>query len=127
MHTAVLLASHPDTPVAVASVARVLGASEAHLSKVLQQLARAGVVRSVRGPKGGYGLAERPEDLTLLDVFQAIEGEEPFADCLLHTPFGNPRFCIMGGLIRDVNQRVHDYMAGARLADLTRVYQGVEV
>jgi len=125
MHTAVFLAARSDAPQPVSAIARVIGASEAHLSKVLQQLARAGIARSVRGPKGGYVLGAASENLTLLDVYQAIEGSAPFADCLMGSPFGDPRHCIMGGLIGEINRRVHDYLAGARLSDLTKAYQGI--
>ncbi|GEM_PF-695802 len=49
-------------------------ASRTYLSTVLQQLARAGILRSHRGVAGGYSLAKRPAEITLRDVYIAMEG-----------------------------------------------------
>lgn len=53
----------------------------AYMAKHLQALSRAGIVRSVRGPKGGYGLARPASEITLWDVRQAIEGTTPDFVC----------------------------------------------
>lgn len=52
-----------------------------YLNKQLQALAKAGIVRSVSGPKGGFRLARSPARITLLDVVNAIEGGEPAFRC----------------------------------------------
>src|SRR5690349_24759448 len=53
----------------------------AYMAKHMQALARAGVVESVRGAGGGYRLAKKSQDVTLWDIYQAIEGEEPAFRC----------------------------------------------
>ena len=53
-------------------IARHLDVSEAHLGKVLQRLAKFGLVRSVRGAKGGFALARDPEAVTLLEIVVAL-------------------------------------------------------
>lgn len=45
-----------------------------YLAKIVQQLVRAGIARSRRGVGGGVSLAKNPEDITLLEVLEAIEG-----------------------------------------------------
>lgn len=45
-----------------------------YLAKIVQQLGKAGIVRSQRGVGGGVSLAKKPEDISLLDVLEAIEG-----------------------------------------------------
>jgi Rrf2 family protein len=52
-----------------------------YLTKHLQGLVRAGLVGSVPGPRGGFRLARRPDDITLLDVVEAIDGTEPAFRC----------------------------------------------
>jgi Rrf2 family protein len=47
---------------------------EKYLVHILLQLKRAGLVRSVRGAQGGYALGKAPEDITLLDIVEAIDG-----------------------------------------------------
>ena len=53
------------------------------LSKIAQQLARSGFIQIVQGPKGGYRLAKKPEEMTLLDVVEAVEGEIFLNDCVV--------------------------------------------
>jgi Rrf2 family protein len=53
----------------------------AYLAKHLQALSRAGLVESVPGPRGGYRLARPATKITVLDVVEAIEGNEPAFRC----------------------------------------------
>ena len=88
MHACAVLAAHKGEPMAVGTIASALEASEAHLSKVFQELARGGLVRSLRGPKGGFSLTRPAEEITLLDVFEAIEGPFQAASCIRHASAG---------------------------------------
>jgi len=64
-------ATEPMTAEAIAGRRRI---PEKFLVHILLQLKRAGIVRSVRGAKGGYVLNRAPEEITLLDVVRAIDG-----------------------------------------------------
>ena len=65
--------ARPDEHVPAAEVAAKYGESLHHLAKVLSELARAGIVDSVRGVGGGYRFAANPRRLTLLDVIRLFE------------------------------------------------------
>lgn len=52
------------------------------LARILQKLSSDGVVHSVKGPRGGYRLAEVPENVRLGRVIKAVRGDERIADCL---------------------------------------------
>ncbi|MBM4168173.1 MAG: Rrf2 family transcriptional regulator [Ignavibacteria bacterium] len=57
------------------------------LAKVLQKLARANVVRSLQGVRGGYSLSIKPSELTVSNVIQIIENEKPMiAECYIDGP-----------------------------------------
>jgi len=56
---------------------------EAFVGKILQSLARAGFIDSQRGMKGGFSLSVSPDDVTLLDVVEAIEGPTRLNACLV--------------------------------------------
>ena len=57
------------------------------LAKVLQRLARGGIVGSQQGTKGGYALSRRPEDITISSVIRTIEDERPMiAECYADGP-----------------------------------------
>ncbi|MEO5993776.1 MAG: Rrf2 family transcriptional regulator [Arthrobacter sp.] len=53
----------------------------AYLNKQLQALVRAGILVSVSGPRGGFHLARRPENVTVLDIVLALEGAGPVFRC----------------------------------------------
>ncbi len=123
LHAMVLLAAHPDTGISTRQIAHDLQVSEAHLSKVLQRLTKVGLVASTRGPKGGFTLAEPAESVTLLEVYEAIEGPLVATQCLLGTRICNGKRCILGDLLTTVDGQVREYLATTRLAELTSVYK----
>jgi Rrf2 family protein len=61
-------------PVQSEAIAKRQGISEAYLDQLLTLLRRAGLVRSVRGPRGGHELAKPAADISLMDVLTALEG-----------------------------------------------------
>jgi Rrf2 family protein len=63
-----------DAPRKVEEIARAQAIPVSFLENILTQLRSAGVVRSQRGPEGGYRLARPPEEVTLAQVIRAVEG-----------------------------------------------------
>ena len=66
--------SSQQEPRKVDSVAKAQGIPVSFLENILTQLRSSGVVRSQRGPEGGYWLAKPPEELNLAHVIRAVEG-----------------------------------------------------
>lgn len=77
----VLAALPPGATLPTKSLAEYHGLSETYLSKHLQALANARIIESVPGPRGGYRLMRAPEEITLLEVVEAIDGREPLFRC----------------------------------------------
>lgn len=123
LHTVAHLSAVDERPVSAREIASRLGVSEAHLSKVLQRLSKSGLVRSTRGPKGGFQLVRGGRDLSLLDVYEAIEGPVGSAECLLGKPVcaGN---CLLGDLLAEVTEQVRNRLSSARLEDLGDIFGG---
>ncbi|RJO70050.1 Rrf2 family transcriptional regulator [Nocardia panacis] len=65
-----------ESPVSTARLAERFGLPQQYLKKRLQALVRAGILASVPGAAGGFDLARRPEQITLMDVVAAVEGVE---------------------------------------------------
>lgn len=63
-------------------LARRLSAPRELLSKVLQSLARAGLVRSEKGVRGGYALARSATRISVADLVEAVDGPVALVDCL---------------------------------------------
>src|SRR5262245_16709687 len=64
-----------DKPIASQRIAEERGIPERFLLKVLKPLVEHGVLRSVKGPSGGYALARSPGDISLLEVIEAVDDE----------------------------------------------------
>jgi Rrf2 family protein len=71
----------PGATLPTKSLAEYHGLSETYLSKHLQALTNARIIESVPGPRGGYRLQRPPEEITLLEVVEAIDGREPLFRC----------------------------------------------
>ncbi|MGD2152944.1 MAG: Rrf2 family transcriptional regulator [Gemmatimonadales bacterium] len=67
-------------------IAKALGVPANYLSKTLHQLARAGILSSERGPRGGFRLAKSPETLSLADVLGPLDPSWLECGCLLGLP-----------------------------------------
>jgi Rrf2 family protein len=68
------LATAIDSPVTADRIAEAQGIPAKFLETILLELKHAGIVRSQRGPDGGYTLARPPEDISLADVIRAVDG-----------------------------------------------------
>lgn len=120
IHAMALIARESEKVHSTHGLATTLGVSEAHLSKVMQRLTRAGLVSSVRGPKGGFVIARGAGDIRLLEVFEAIEGHLELKGCLLRKPICNGTDCVLGQLLGNVNREMQDYLGNTRLSDICR-------
>jgi Rrf2 family protein len=126
LHTTVFLAGNSERPVSAREMAATLSVSEAHLAKVLQRLAKVGLVQSYRGPRGGFVLGKDGDDITLLDVYESIEGPFETSNCLFGTPVCNGKGCILGNLVENTHQEAKEYLSGMKLSSLTHIHGRVK-
>jgi Rrf2 family protein len=117
LHTMVLLAADPERPLRVADAARILPVSSHHLAKVLQRLGRAGLVASSRGPRGGFTLARPPSRISLLDIYQALEGPLAEDGCLLDKPVCRGG-CLFSAFLKQTTRQFRNQLARTRLSQV---------
>jgi Rrf2 family protein len=98
-------------------IAEILGASKAHLSKVLTQLTRAGILSGTTGPGGGFALARPAGEVSLLEIYEAIEGSLETERCLFDLPICEPSTCPLSRLLCDVNERIASTLADTTLRE----------
>ncbi len=118
-----VLSARPGRVLSAGELATTLDVSEAHLAKVLQRLGRNGMVHSLRGPKGGFELADGKDRVTLLEVYEAIDGPYAPDNCLLGLTACLGSRCILGDLVRSVNRHVREQLAGTKINQLADVFQ----
>jgi Rrf2 family protein len=120
LHAVTMMVQHPQAPLPTHTIATALKCSEAHLSKVMQRLVRAGVAVSARGPKGGFKLARPEVELNILSVLEAIEGPLSGGGCLLSPPQCDGKECLFGALSIHVNAIVRKELQRITVNDLRR-------
>ena len=110
-----------DGQVLVDVLSQSQGISANYVHNILNSLKRAGLVRAVRGPKGGYELAKPADKITALDVVSALEGEPSVVFCVT-SPKQCPRSdgCVSKDLWVEVSAAVCDILGKYTLADLAR-------
>lgn len=115
---AMTLIARANGPLPAGAIAQALQASEAHVAKVLQILARAGFLVSKRGPDGGYTLARPKSEIRLLDIYETFEGKSREDRCLFEQPVCGKPDCIFNGLVAHMRQEFFEYLCTRTLADL---------
>ncbi|MDE3725207.1 Rrf2 family transcriptional regulator [Nocardiopsis sp. N85] len=132
LHTCVNLSwTDPGDAVPAARLAEVFSLPTAYLSKHLQALARAGILISTTGPRGGFRLGRDPASITLLDVVTAIEGPEDAFRCrqiLKDGPGGRPdvdyrRTCTISQAMRKAELAWRTALAEQTIADVRRTVE----
>jgi len=79
------LAQNCESACTTEQIAKATSVPQAYLAKVLQSLLRSGITQSQRGIKGGIRLARSPQELTMLDVVQAVDPIKRIEHCPLPT------------------------------------------
>lgn len=89
--------------------------------KLMQRLAKAGIVESCMGSKGGYGLTRGPSKTNLLEVVEAIQGPVSLNRCLLGMD-GCPRQkrCGVRARLEGLQTELNGYLEGITLDELSR-------
>jgi len=77
----ILLADRREEVLSAAVIADHFQVSRHHMAKVLQELAAAGYVESLRGAQGGVRLARDPRDIRIGDVVRALDKDQPLVEC----------------------------------------------
>jgi Rrf2 family nitric oxide-sensitive transcriptional repressor len=106
----------------IPEIAAAYGISENHLMKVVHQLARAGIVESVRGKGGGVRLARPPEDIRLGAIVRGSEGDAPIVECLSGDPLACriTSSCRLKGILVNAFDALYDSLDEYTLADLVK-------
>jgi len=81
IHCLLWLVNSGDTPVSSRDLADLQGVSHSLLAKIFPKLEKAGIVRAAEGVRGGYVLARPAEEISFLQIVDAIEGRKPLFDC----------------------------------------------
>lgn len=119
LRVTVWLAQSPQEPSSADHLAEATRVPRRYLHKVVQDLVRAGLVRSQPGPGGGYALARTPNEITILDVVNAVAPLERIRHCPLGLP-SHTKLCPLHKELDRVYAHAEQALARVTLAKLVR-------
>lgn len=118
LYSVLEFASDPERHVPAAEIAEKYGVSSHHLAKVLAELARSGVVESVRGAGGGYRFAGNARRLTLMDIIQMFEEIAPQASERGAT---TPVDAALGAVLAEIDENAKATFSSITLATMLQL------
>jgi len=117
---AIVFLAATGRPAVVQEIARATKVPAGYLSKVLQLLGRSAMVRSQRGPGGGFTLAVPPEKLTVLRVVNAVDPVRRIHVCPLGIASHGRSLCPLHARLDAAAATVESAFAGTTIAELLR-------
>jgi Rrf2 family protein len=127
VHVVTLMAWAGDDPVKSEFIAASVNTNPVVIRRIMCALARARLVVSQTGAAGGSRLARAPDQITLLDVYRAVEGGDLFS---LHRqppnrrcPIGMNIQTILGDALQEVSAAIDEALAGTTVADVLKALQ----
>ncbi len=122
------IARRPAARHTAASISEQTGVPRPSASKLLKVLARAGILTSHRGAKGGYVLSRVPEKISVAELVAAVDGPISLADCL-EGPSGTcelESFCSVRGPWQKISDAIRVALDEVTLADMAQAAFPVE-
>jgi FeS assembly SUF system regulator len=103
-------------------VAAAMGLPLPTVSKILKTLSRGGLLVSLRGAKGGYGLSRSPEEISVAEVIGALEGPIGITECTASAPgtCAQEPLCGVRANWQIINEAVHGALEKITLAEMLR-------
>jgi Rrf2 family protein len=116
--------------VSLCSIAQRQGISEPYLEQLMAALKKAGFVKSVRGPQGGYILNKTPEEISVGDILRILEGPMYPVDCLSDSDRSSCggsdcSTCVTKPLWEKLYSSMTDVLESYSLRDLASAYQEI--
>lgn len=114
--------SKASAPMDSDTLSRELSISKSFLAKILQALARKGILKSFKGVHGGFTLNKDPKDINMLDVMTTVEGKAPAVfecapsskDC----PSDKANICSIWPFLNKLQGKIDFFLAELSLADI---------
>ena len=118
LRAAVCLAARSGGSLTTQQIAKLAGIPSGYLAKVLQLLARAGIVESQRGTNGGFALKMPPDQVTLMDIVSVVDQSHRIQDCPLGVEHDGGHLCPLHSRLDAAAAAAEDPLRRTTLAQL---------
>ena len=119
-----LSACKNGNPGVLKNIAERQGVSEKYLWKMIPPLKSAGLIKSLRGTKGGYVLSKPPAEISLKELLSVLEGPLSLAECV-DTPSVCKRsdFCVTRDIWKEMSEKIYQMFDSVKLKDMATKYE----
>jgi Rrf2 family transcriptional regulator, iron-sulfur cluster assembly transcription factor len=114
-------------PVTLAAISERQHISLSYLEQLFGKLRRASLVSSVRGPGGGYNLAQAPASISVADIVTAVDEPMDATQCAGKENCHDDKRCMTHDLWATLNEKMQEYLSSVTLADLVAHQAGKPV
>ncbi|WP_294966270.1 Rrf2 family transcriptional regulator [Sulfurimonas sp.] len=117
-----IVLSKANSPMDSETLSNQLSIPKSFLAKILQSLAKKGILKSFKGVNGGFSLLINPKEISMLDIMSAVEGKAPTVfDCspsLADCPSDKAKLCSIWPFLNKLQGKIDDFLADLSLDDI---------
>ena len=117
-----IVLSKTNMPMDSETLSHELSISKSFLAKLLQTLAKSGILKSFKGVNGGFCLAKDPKEINMLDVMLSVEGKAPAvfecAPSVDNCPSNKANICSIWPFLNKLQGKIDSFLSDLTLADL---------
>lgn len=116
-----------EGPITISALAQRHGISAAYLERLAHQMRIKGLLKSIRGAKGGYVLAKTPESITLADIINAVDERIDTTQCQGKANCHDGEVCLTHHIWDELNDKISNFFQGITLGALAKKPQVVSI
>ncbi|WP_373898537.1 RrF2 family transcriptional regulator [Haloimpatiens sp. FM7315] len=120
-----LAVHYGDKPVSIRSISERQSVSEYYLEQLFSPLRKSGLIKSIRGAQGGYVLNRTPQDITIADIMEVLEGPVEISDCVDKNSCNNIDCCATRLLWKKIKQSIDSVTTSITLQDMIDDYKRI--
>ncbi|PLY12367.1 MAG: transcriptional regulator [Sulfurimonas sp.] len=117
-----IVLSKASSPMDSETLSNQLSIPKSFLAKILQSLAKHGILKSYKGVNGGFALIQKPEEITMLNIMSSVKGREPTVfDCspsIESCPLNKASLCSLWPFLNKLQGEIDTFLADLTLADI---------
>ncbi|OFI05413.1 HTH-type transcriptional regulator CymR [Clostridium acetireducens DSM 10703] len=113
-------------PVSIKSISERQNISEYYLEQIFSILRKSNLIKSIRGAQGGYILSKKPEEITIFEILEVLEGPLEISNCMKDEECMNLNNCLTRSLWIKIKKSIDEVVKSTTLKDLICDYENLD-
>lgn len=124
-HLARSYSDSQNLPVSIKEICKSEKFSNRYLENIFVKIRKAGLVKSLKGERGGFMLAKNPAEISVYDILRAVETEVAPSRCSIDvTACTRAKYCGIRGIWMGLNEKIRDYLMQTNLEQVKKMHFG---